>query len=115
MSAVNTSGKLKVIVVAVVLLVIAAGLWWLQQKDQDDGQLRLYGNVDIREVQMAFRQPGRIAQLHFDEGDSVQAGVVMATLDAQPYQDGLAAAQAAVWLAEAELQKNAKRFAPTRD
>lgn len=113
MSAVNKSAKLKIIVVAVVLLAIAAGLWWwLQQTDNDQAQLRLYGNVDIREVQMAFRQPGRLAQLHFDEGDSVQAGALMATLDAQPYQDGLAAAQAAVWLAEAELQKMQKGLRP---
>ena len=113
MSAVNKSGKLKFIVVAVVLLAIAGGIWWwLQQTDSDQGQLRLYGNVDIREVQMAFRQPGRIAQLHFDEGDVVQAGALMANLDAQPYQDSLAAAQAAVWLAEAELQKMQKGLRP---
>lgn len=112
MSSVNKSGRLKFIVVAIVVLAIGGGLWWLQQADKDDGQLRLYGNVDIREVQMAFRQPGRIAQLHFDEGDAVQAGALMASLDAQPYQDSLAAAQAAVWLAEVELQKMQQGLRP---
>jgi HlyD family secretion protein len=48
--------------------------------------LRLYGNVDIREVQLAFRQPGRVTQMAFDEGDAVAAGARMASLDAQPYR-----------------------------
>lgn len=113
MSALNSSGKLRFIVVAVVALAIAAGVWWWQQHaDKKDGQLWLYGNVDIREVQMAFRQPGRIAQLHFDEGDAVPVGTLMASLDAQPYHDNLALAQAAVWLAEAELQKMQKGLRP---
>lgn len=76
MSALNSSGKLRFIVVAVVALAIAAGVWWWQQHtDKGDGQLWLYGNVDIREVQMAFRQPGRIAQLHFDEGTPYQSAL----------------------------------------
>lgn len=113
MSQVKKFGRLKRIAVVALALAIAGGIWWwMQQTESDDGQLRLYGNVDIREVQMAFRQPGRIAQLHFDEGDAVAAGAVMAALDAQPYQDGLAAAQAAVWLAEAELQKMQQGLRP---
>lgn len=113
MSSVKKSGKLKLVVVAIAALAIAGGLWWwLQHTDKEDGQLWLYGNVDIREVQMAFRQPGRIAQLQFDEGDAVQAGALMASLDAQPYHDNLALAQAAVWLAEAELQKMQKGLRP---
>lgn len=112
MSTVKKSSRLKLIIVVVVLAVAAGLWWWIQQTDRDDGQLRLYGNVDIREVQMAFRQPGRIAQLYFDEGDPVVAGMIMATLDAQPYKDMLASAQAAVGLAEAELQKMQQGLRP---
>lgn len=102
-----------VFIFTVVTIIIIAGLWWLFQKpDNNDGQLRLYGNVDIREVQMAFRQPGRIAQMHFDEGDSVMPGMTLATLDDQPYQDTLASAQATVWLAEAELNKTQAGLRP---
>lgn len=67
--------------------------------------LTLYGNVDIREVDMAFRQQGRIQRLAFDEGSSVKAGDVLAELDAQPYQDALAGAEAEVRLAQAEVDK----------
>jgi HlyD family secretion protein len=83
------------------LLLIAALLgWWfdlpakLGWRSAESDRLTLYGNVDIRQVQLGFRVSGRVAQMHFDEGDSVKAGDLMAQLDAKPYQDAVAAAQA---------------------
>lgn len=94
---------------AAVLLAVAGigliGVAWMQHSTPPDGELRLYGNVDIREVQLAFRQPGRVAQMFFDEGDVVVAGMRMAVLDAQPYEEALAAAEAAVRVARADLEK----------
>lgn len=46
-----------------------------------DGPLTLYGNVDIREVQLAFQDPGRIRALAVDEGARVHRGQVVAELD----------------------------------
>lgn len=93
------------IVVAVAVVALAAALVWTQRRGHDAGALRLYGNVDIREVQLGFRQPGRIAQMTFDEGDAVRQGVVMAALDARPYREALAAAEANVKVAQADLAK----------
>lgn len=101
------------IVIAVVAVVaVGAGLWWMQRAGDDDGLLRLYGNVDIREVQLAFRQPGRVAQMAFDEGDAVTIGTRMAVLDPQPYQEALAAAEASVQVAQAELDKLRRGLRP---
>jgi HlyD family secretion protein len=97
--------KRTLIITAAVILVLGAGFLWLLRPDSGNGVLRLYGNIDIREVQLAFRQPGRIAAMMFDEGDAVTAGERMASLDAQPYEEALAAADATVQLAEAELAK----------
>lgn len=93
--------------VVTVVLVMAGGIGfvWMQRTNTSSDPLRLYGNVDIREVQLAFRQPGRIAEVLFDEGDTVTAGERMAVLDAQPYRDALASAEALVRVAEAELAK----------
>ncbi len=91
---------------------VGAGWLWLQRAGNEGDVLRLYGNVDIREVQLAFRQPGRVAQMAFDEGDQVTAGARMAALDAQPYQEALAAADAAVWIAQAELDKLKRGLRP---
>ena len=104
----------KRIAVGVVLALLAAGggWWWKQRQDREAGPLRLYGNVDIREVQLAFRQPGRVARMAFEEGDAVSAGARMATLDARPYQEALAAAVAAERVAEAELSKLKRGLRP---
>jgi HlyD family secretion protein len=56
----------------------------------------LYGNVDIREVTLGFRVPGKLANLRYDEGDKVKAGDVIASLDAEPYNNQVANVQAQV-------------------
>jgi len=47
----------------------------------DDTRLELSGNVDVRQVSLAFEQTGRIAELNVQEGDTVKAGAVLGTLD----------------------------------
>ena len=67
---------------------------------------RLYGNVEIREVELGFRVGGRLAELLVDEGDRVSAGQVLARLDPQPLQDRLAGAEARVAAARALVQRD---------
>ncbi len=95
----------RLLIVAAVIAIIGAGWLWVQRGDRNDNTLRLYGNVDIREVQLAFRQSGRVTQMHFDEGDHVEKGARMAVLDAQPFEEALAAADASVGVSRAELDK----------
>jgi len=84
--------KARWVVIAVVILALGGALaFWLSRDHGKENTLRLYGNVDIREVQLAFRQPGRVLQMAFDEGDAVRASERLAVLDAQPYKDALAA------------------------
>uniref|UniRef100_UPI00106D2B94 secretion protein HlyD n=1 Tax=Pseudomonas aeruginosa TaxID=287 RepID=UPI00106D2B94 len=101
------------VVIAVVVLALGGALaFWLSRDHGQQDALRLYGNVDIREVQLAFRQPGRVMQMAFDEGDAVSAGARLAALDAQPYREALAAAQAQVQVAQAELAKLRRGLRP---
>jgi HlyD family secretion protein len=66
----------------IVALILAGGAFWLfGRHDGDKNQLTLHGNVDIRQVSLAFEDSGRISTLAVDEGDEVQAGQVIATLD----------------------------------
>ncbi|MFA7441001.1 MAG: secretion protein HlyD [Sphingomonadaceae bacterium] len=103
----------RIFVIAVVVTATAGIIWlWTQRTGTDDNRLRLYGNVDIREVQLAFRQPGRISAMEFDEGDVVSAGSHMATLDARPYRQALAAAEAAVQVARADLARLRRGLRP---
>lgn len=67
--------------------------------------LTLYGNVDIREVEMAFRQSGRLTIMNFEEGEKVTAGTLLAELDSQPFKERLDQAQAQYEEAMAQLEK----------
>jgi HlyD family secretion protein len=67
--------------------------------------LVLYGNVDIREVDMAFRVPGRIDTIEVDEGETVERGELLATLDVASIDARAGEADAAVAQARAQLAK----------
>ena len=78
------------ILLVVVGLAIAGTWWWRgRQLKESQGGLRLYGNVDIREVNLGFRVGGRVSQVVRDEGDAVKAGETLARLDEEPYRRDL--------------------------
>jgi HlyD family secretion protein len=54
----------------------------------------LYGNIDIRQVDLAFNAEGRIADMKVEEGDAVEAGRVLAVLDADFYRHAVSLAEA---------------------
>jgi HlyD family secretion protein len=99
------------IAAALVLLVIGTVIaWWLDLPARlgwpsPDDRVTLYGNVDIRQVDLGFRVSGRVAQMHFDEGDNIRPGDLLARLDAKPYEDAVAAAAAQVATQRATLDK----------
>lgn len=73
--------------------------------------LVLQGNVEIREVDLSFRVPGRIAGLKVDEGDKVQSGQVLAFLDTDYLKDerDLASARVAAQTALVRKLENGSR------
>lgn len=73
--------KKAVLFLAACLLGLAAYLYhaFCQQDNQEE--LVLQGNVDVREVSLAFRQSDRILEMLAEEGDRVQKGQVLARLD----------------------------------
>jgi HlyD family secretion protein len=95
---------------AIGALVLVGLLVWLivflvQLPGRD--RLTIYGNVDIRSVDLSFREPGRIAAVLKDEGDRVKEGDLLARLDPATYQDALAEINADVEVKQAAL-KNAE-------
>ncbi len=96
----------KIIPFVIVLLIIVGSASWvyLTFRGQNKIKLTLYGNVDIREVTLGFRVPGKLAKLLYDEGDKVKAGDVMASLDGEPYRNQVTSAQAQVDSLRARLR-----------
>jgi len=78
---------------SILFAVIATAIFYYDNKPESHS-LVLYGNVDVRQVDLGFRVGGRIEKLHFQEGDIVEEGALMATLEQQPYLDQLKEAEA---------------------
>lgn len=62
---------------------VALAVWgvWRYSHRSGDTELVLHGNVDIRQVALAFDGNGRVAELRAQEGDAVKAGAVLGRLD----------------------------------
>jgi HlyD family secretion protein len=84
--------------VLIVLLLVAAGAaglaWWFTRRTQPATELVLYGNVDLRQVQLAFNNSERIAAVLAQEGDRVRPGQVLARLDTTRLEPQVAQAEA---------------------
>lgn len=74
--------KLAAVICAVAAICAGGGYGYKQyQAKQAAKTLTLYGNVDVREVAVAFRQSDRIAEELVQEGDTVKKDQVLARLD----------------------------------
>ncbi len=77
--------KKKIIGAAVLLLLIIGGVFYFNNSAQVEAEkateIKLSGNVDVREVNLAFRQSDRISEILAEEGDAVQEGQILARLD----------------------------------
>ncbi len=105
----GSGGKIKPILVGLIILLVvffglrAMGVWPFSDRTS---AFKLYGNVEIREVQLGFRIGGRIDKLLVDEGDRVTAGQVLAVLDTRPLQDRMQDADARLAAADAGVARD---------
>ncbi|SFF01814.1 HlyD family secretion protein [Phytobacter palmae] len=95
--------KKPVVIVLIVVIVLAAlGGGWMWYQSRQTAALTLYGNVDIRTVNLSFRVGGRLASLAVDEGDAITAGQPLGEIDKAPYENALLQAKANVSTAKAK-------------
>ncbi len=107
------SVKKRISIVALVILVAVGFFFWrrLHQKDTVSDNVTIYGNVDIRQVQIAFNDNERIDKLLVDEGSAVHEGQLIGQLVQQRFSDAVAQDQA---LAAAQQQVVARLHAGSR-
>jgi HlyD family secretion protein len=101
----------KAIPIVIVLAALGAGAWKYDvpaafriSRDTAE-ELVLYGNIDIRQVSLAFRVGGRIDDARVDEGDVIKRGDLLARLDNDIYDHSVRLGEANVAALKATHEK----------
>ncbi|MBQ9573491.1 MAG: efflux RND transporter periplasmic adaptor subunit [Acidaminococcaceae bacterium] len=97
--------KKKLLVAVLLVFFAAAGFYFYQNYRKDSGPLTLYGNVDIRQISLAFNASERIDKMMKEEGDAVKTGEVMAVLNTRTLELNIARSKAAIAQQEAVVAK----------
>jgi len=98
----------KVILALVVLAALAtAGVFTYRSMYPDSSdQIMVSGNIELTQLDIAFKTSGRLIERTVDEGDNVKKGMVIARLDREQLLHQRETAQAALATAEAQLAES---------
>ena len=79
------------ILIILLIIGVAAGVYYWRSKSAttvlNGNDLVLYGNVDIREVRVAFNGSEHVSEMLVDEGEQVKAGQLLARLQTERFVD----------------------------
>ena len=89
---------------ALLLVLIGAGVKWYQSKHSDTAAV-YHGNVDIRQVSLAFNGSDRVKDILVQEGEAVEAGQILARLDTTTLNLQLMQAKAQLAVQQQSLQR----------
>lgn len=78
----------KKILALLILIGILIGIYLYSNRNKKNpDELTLYGNIEIRQVDLGFRVEGKIAKMIAEEGDYVKKGELLGYLDDAIYRD----------------------------
>ena len=93
-----------------IVILIALFMTFRLRNKQDPGVLPVSGNVEVTEVNIAFKIPGRVVALLTDEGRTVKTSEKIAVLDSAEYESQVNQNRAVLRNAEATLDKARKDY-----
>jgi len=90
---------------ALVALLAAGAAYFYSERPQAsaDGAIRVSGNIEVTEAEVSFKIPGRVTERFVSEGETVQAGQIVARLDDSELVRDISLRRAEVAAAEAVL------------
>lgn len=98
--------KKKIIGVVIVVLAVAAGLFYYRGRNPVVGStIRVSGNIEITDAEVGFKIPGRVEARLVSEGEMVQAGQIVARLEAREWREEVALRRAQVRSTRAVLDE----------
>src|SRR6185295_10694035 len=96
----------RVIIIGVLaVLGVAAALAYRNFHKQPDNLIRISGNIELTQVNVAFKVSGRLIERAVDEGESVKKGMVVARLDREQLLRQRDSAMAALAQAQSQLSQ----------
>lgn len=95
--------KKRLPILALTIAVAAGVTFYLRRPKEDASRIRLSGNLEITEANLAFKAPGRLVELLVREGDTVKRDQLLARLDADSLELQKQRDEAAVTAAESSL------------
>ena len=74
--------KKRILIIILILAAAGAAVWVFRGMGKaPDNRLVISGNIELTEVNIAFKTAGRLVERTVDEGDAVKKGQVIARLD----------------------------------
>lgn len=86
----------RILLSLLVMTVLGGGAWWYMTRKPASDDLVLYGNVELRQVTLAFNGSQRIAEVLVEEGAQVRKDQVLARLETGRLAPQVARAEAQV-------------------
>ncbi len=86
-------------IIALVLIILIAGIcifFYKANKKDTSNELTLFGNIEIRQVDLSFQVSGLVSKLLKEEGDTVKKGELVAVMDESDYNANFKRAAAEV-------------------
>lgn len=93
--------KKKILVVIILIIAAIFAFILINSKKQPQNELELFGNIEIRQVDLGFRIEGKVSKMLAEEGDSVKKGQLLAQLDDVTYKASYAKSVAEIALNKA--------------
>ena len=101
----------KIIAIAGIVVCLIGGWYFYRQHiSANSDVLTLYGNIENRQVNLSFMVDGKIAKMLKEEGNSVEAGELVAVLDKKDYTANYQVALANVGQTKAVMQDCLLKF-----
>ena len=88
--------KTALIPISIIIIAIGITVFLITSKKDNPNELTLYGNIEIRQVDLSFRAGGQILKMYKEEGDFIKKGELIALLDDKDYRADYAKAAADV-------------------
>lgn len=76
----------KFVIILILILTIVGTYAYFHRNKVNPNELALYGNIEIRQVDLSFRVEGKIAKMLVEEGDYVKKGQLLGYLEDANYK-----------------------------